>query len=243
MKQYFFCRNILVILTRCRTFLMGCLFVYKILEKNFGPKIKPWIKYWCCVEYILFKVNTLLFCIWSWYVIPAEINLIYLKVCSVKCFCKMKNLIILFYRGYYRGQSWRSGTKCDCKIDWLWVRSPLEEMKYLPKFIFPFLRSGIETKARRWVPPLNTQCLQNPAESGERSVITLCSLLSDLSVKTFRFPFVPPPRVWRSGDKILKRKTNNNKVYHRKYIVLLKVSQLFTCTTSDPVCNQQLLHL
>ena len=44
------------------------------------------------------------------------------------------------------GQSWRRGIKCDCKIDWLWVRSPLEEMKYLLKFIFPFLRSGVEAK-------------------------------------------------------------------------------------------------
>ena len=43
-----------------------------------------------------------------------------------------------------RGQSWRSGTRCDCKTDWLWVRSPLEEMKYLLKFIFPFLRSSVE---------------------------------------------------------------------------------------------------
>ena len=46
-----------------------------------------------------------------------------------------------------RGQSWLSGTRlCDCKTDWLWVRSPLEEMKYLLKFIFPFLCSGIEVK-------------------------------------------------------------------------------------------------
>ena len=30
--------------------------------------------------------------------------------------------------------------------DWLWVRSPLEEMKYLLKFIFPFLRFGVEAK-------------------------------------------------------------------------------------------------
>ena len=43
---------------------------------------------------------------------------------------------------YIRGQSWRRGTKCDCKVNWLWVRSPLEEMKYLYKFIFSFLRSG-----------------------------------------------------------------------------------------------------
>ena len=33
-------------------------------------------------------------------------------------------------------QSWRRNTKCDCKRDWLWVGSPLEEMKYLFKFIF-----------------------------------------------------------------------------------------------------------
>ena len=40
-----------------------------------------------------------------------------------------------------RGQS-----KCECKIDWLWVRSPLEDMKYLFIFIFSFLRSGVEAK-------------------------------------------------------------------------------------------------
>ena len=44
------------------------------------------------------------------------------------------------------GQSWLSGTKCDCKTDWLWVWSPLEEMKHFLKFIFPFLRSGVEAK-------------------------------------------------------------------------------------------------
>ena len=38
------------------------------------------------------------------------------------------------------------GTKCDCKTAWLWVRFPLEEMKYLLKFIFPFLRSVVEDK-------------------------------------------------------------------------------------------------
>ena len=59
-----------------------------------------------------------------------------------------------------------SGTKCDCKIDWLWVRSPLEEMKYLLKFIFPFLRSGVEANAM-------------PPEFGRKSgtvVLTLGSL-------------------------------------------------------------------
>ena len=46
-----------------------------------------------------------------------------------------------------RGQSWRRGTTCGCKRYWLWVRSPLEEMKYFFKFIFPFLCSGIQAKA------------------------------------------------------------------------------------------------
>ena len=38
----------------------------------------------------------------------------------------------------YWGQSWRSGTKCDCKTNWLWFRSSLEEMKYLLKLYFYF---------------------------------------------------------------------------------------------------------
>ena len=56
----------------------------------------------------------------------------------------------------------------------MWVRSTLEEMKYL--FIVSLLRFGVEGKALRWVPPVNTQCPQKLAESGERSVLTLGSL-------------------------------------------------------------------
>ena len=52
----------------------------------------------------------------------------------------------IYTLSYLYDESWRSGTKCDCKIDWLWVQSPLEEMKYLLKFTFPFIRSGIEVK-------------------------------------------------------------------------------------------------
>ena len=37
-------------------------------------------------------------------------------------------------------------TRCACKGDWLWVRSPVEVMKYLFKFIFPFLCFGVEAK-------------------------------------------------------------------------------------------------
>ena len=52
-------------------------------------------------------------------------------------------LIILYN---IRDQSWRRGTKCDCKIDQLWVRYPLEDMKYLFQFILSFLRSSVEAK-------------------------------------------------------------------------------------------------
>ena len=48
--------------------------------------------------------------------------------------------------------------ECDCKRDWLWVRSPHDIMKYLFKFIFSFLRSEFhhlthnasETKINRY---------------------------------------------------------------------------------------------
>ena len=56
-------------------------------------------------------------------------------------------LNIIIYICKKISQKWRSGTKCDCKTDWLWVRSPLKKMKYLLKFIFPFLRSGVEAKS------------------------------------------------------------------------------------------------
>ena len=57
--------------------------------------------------------------------------------------CKINYLLLL---STVLLQSWRSGTRCDCKTDWLWVRSPLEEMKYLLKLIFPFIRSSVEVK-------------------------------------------------------------------------------------------------
>ena len=56
----------------------------------------------------------------------------------------LENIVIFIL--IFRGQSWRSGQRCDCKSHWLWVRSPLEEMKYLLKFIFPLLHSGVEAK-------------------------------------------------------------------------------------------------
>ena len=57
---------------------------------------------------------------------------------------------------------------CDCKIDWLWVRSPLKEMKYLFTFIFSFLHTDFEAAlsfaTQHAVPPelggkWGTECL------------------------------------------------------------------------------------
>ena len=52
---------------------------------------------------------------------------------------------------------------CDCKREWLWVRSPLEEIKYLFEFMFLFVRSGVE--AKRVVEPRHSICFQNSAEN------------------------------------------------------------------------------
>ena len=76
-----------------------------------------------------------------------------------------------------RGQSWRGGTRCVF---------PLEEMKYLLKFIFPFLRSGVEAKRGVEFCYSRTQCLQNSAESGDRSVSTLGSLCLPCCVRIQR---------------------------------------------------------
>ena len=77
---------------------------------------------------------------------------------------------------------------CGCKINWLWVGSPLEEIKYL--FKFSFLCYLCRGNARRWVSPLDTQCLQNLAESGERGVLTLGSLCLPCEANLIEFWFV-----------------------------------------------------
>ena len=39
-----------------------------------------------------------------------------------------------------------------------------------------FLRSAVEVKAQRWFPAFNTQCFQNSADNGKRSILILGSL-------------------------------------------------------------------
>ena len=47
---------------------------------------------------------------------------------------------------HFHHTKYEASRGADCKTDWLWVRSPFEEKKYLLKFIFKFLRSGVEVK-------------------------------------------------------------------------------------------------
>ena len=70
---------------------------------------------------------------------------------------------VLIWINLMTHQSLHRSTMCDCKIDWLWKWN-----------IYIFVSSlWCQDKARRWVPLLNTQGLQNSAESDERSVLTL----------------------------------------------------------------------
>ena len=94
-----------------------------------------------------------------WYLYTKKITLLKIIIQSIQSrliscqfnHTKRRVLIVcyvLFFRLFqlFLDQSWRRGTKSDCKTDWLWVRSPFEDMKFLLKFIFPFFRSGIEAK-------------------------------------------------------------------------------------------------
>ena len=81
-------------------------------------------------------------------------------------------------------------------------------MKYLLKFVFLFLRSGVE--AKRGLSSV-MQCLQNSAESGKRSVLTLGSLciLCGYSVNlTYLFTLLG---IQREAQKKLSTKLHDTK--------------------------------
>ena len=73
---------------------------------------------------------------------------------------------------------------CDCKRDWLWVRSPLGKIKIIISInIYRSNSLWCRGITRRWVPPLDAQCLRNSAESWERIVLTLCYLCPPCCVR------------------------------------------------------------
>ena len=68
---------------------------------------------------------------------------------------------------YIIDKSWRRGPQCDCKTDWQWVRSPLEEMKYFNFFALVSRQSAALSSATQHA---------MPPESGRKwgtSVLTL----------------------------------------------------------------------
>ena len=56
---------------------------------------------------------------------------------------KFQQILIKLNKNYIL---YYSSTSTYCKIDWLWVRSPLRNKKYLFTIIFSFFRSGVEAK-------------------------------------------------------------------------------------------------
>ena len=97
-------------------------------------------------------------------------------VCYILLRC-VREFFKIYMNRCYLGQSWRRGAKCDCKLDCLVVGSISTRGNEIFIYIYIFISSfWCRGKARCWVPPLNTQCFQNSAESGERSVLILGSL-------------------------------------------------------------------
>ena len=97
---------------------------------------------------------------------PLIINSTKYIFCLLPQNCWLGEPILIFI--FIWGQSWRRGTNCDCKTGWLWVRSPLEKMKYLFKFIFPFHHYCVEAKRIIEFCPLtrNVSIIQRKVEHG-----------------------------------------------------------------------------
>ena len=100
-------------------------------------------------------------------------------------------IIIIYFWWLLLRLSWRRGSRV-----WLWrfwVRSPLEGMNcYF--WIFSLLRSGTKAKARRWIPPLNAQCLEKFGSACLNTRFPLpTQLCAEYSVKLIFFIYVSFP--------------------------------------------------
>ena len=113
----------------------------------------------------------------------------------------------------------------DCKRDWWWVRSPLEEKKYLSKFIFSFLRSGVEAKrgiefrhSKR-----NASFVRIPQKVGN-SVVTLDSLCLTCCVFVISYY-----QMWRALIY----------VYHKIYVIFIifEISFISWCYCKKKPCE------
>ena len=73
----------------------------------------------------------------------------FFKTIIIRTFLKLRFFIKLFILLYTLYILLRRGGRvqlCDCKRDWLSVLLPLEEIKYLFKCIFSFIRSDVDSK-------------------------------------------------------------------------------------------------
>ena len=82
-------------------------------------------------------------------------------------------IIMYYYKLDSYGQSWRRGTKCTTKLTGGGFDPHSRKWNIYLNLYILFLSSGV-AKARRWVPSLNMQFLQNSVENRERSFLTLC---------------------------------------------------------------------
>ena len=92
------------------------------------------------------------------------------------------------------GQSWRRSTECNCKIDWLWARSPLEVTKYLLTFVSSLWcrdkSSALSSATQHALPPelggkWRTVCTRCPLPT------LLCSGCSVKPIWFWSFNYIP----------------------------------------------------
>ena len=97
---------------------------------------------------------------------------------------------------------------------------------YIFIYIYNFISSlWCRGKARHWVPPLNTQCLQKSAEIGEQSVLTLGSLCLPCCVRDTAWSWVRSTVPW-SYEKIKFLSQCNPKIrLYRKFLNLARESK------------------
>ena len=102
-------------------------------------------------------------------------------------------------------------------------------MKYMYISIYISISSlWCQSKARRGVLPLNTQCLQNSAETGERNVLTLGSFCLPCCVRDtayswfiyFIFIFVRKSHQWINSSVTITNSLIRNLYDHHKEIII-----------------------
>ena len=83
------------------------------------------------------------------------------------------------------GQSWRRSTKCDCKTDWLWVRSPLGEFALVSRQSAAWISATQNAKPLEFDGKWTTECFNTrfPRRAGIQCEAVICySMYLDIYV-------------------------------------------------------------